>query len=69
MYLWQKKILIEADEDVFHAFLVKNASYDGNLEMPCIKAEDAVPQNVITFSKAVRSNCTSPADSVAAKCK
>ena len=23
--------------------------------MPCIKAEDAVPQNVITFSKAVRS--------------
>lgn len=42
-------------KDVFHAFLVKNASYDGNLEMPCIKAEDAVPQNVITFSKAVRS--------------
>lgn len=41
--------------DVFHAFLVKNASYDGNLEMPCIKAEDAVPKDVITFSKAVRS--------------
>lgn len=42
-------------KDVFHAFLVKNASYDGNLEMPCIKAEDAVPKDVITFSKAVRS--------------
>ena len=38
-------------KDVFHAFLVKNASYDGNLEMPCIKAEDAVPKDVITFKE------------------
>ncbi|MFQ7509451.1 MAG: DUF4417 domain-containing protein [Acutalibacteraceae bacterium] len=40
-------------KDVFRSFLVKNATYDGHLEMPCIKLENAVPQKLIVFSKAV----------------
>ena len=42
-------------KDVFRAFLVKNATYDGSLEMPCIKSIDAVPNKLIVFSKAIRS--------------
>lgn len=42
-------------KDVFHAFLVKNASYDGHLEIPCLKPEHQVPNKLISFSKAVRS--------------
>ena len=42
-------------KDVFHAFLVKNATYDGDLEMPCIKSVDKVPNKLIVFSKAIRS--------------
>mgnify|MGYP000529161396 FL=1 len=42
-------------KDVFHAFLVKDARYEGDLEMPCIESEDVVPNDVIKFSKAVRS--------------
>lgn len=42
-------------KDVFHAFLVKDARYEGDLEMPCIESEDVVPKDVIKFSKAVRS--------------
>lgn len=40
-------------KDVFRAFLVKNAAYDTNLEIPCIKPENCVPQRLIPFSKAV----------------
>jgi hypothetical protein len=46
--------------DVFHAFLVKNATYDTSLEIPCIKPENCIPQKLIPFSKAVKSmdyNC------------
>ena len=39
--------------DVFHAFLVKNAIYDGRIELPCIKTSDKLPNRVITFSKAM----------------
>ena len=42
-------------KDVFHAFLVTNATYDGDLEMPCIKSVDKVPNKLIVFSKAIRS--------------
>ena len=42
-------------KDVFRAFLVKNATYDGSLEMPCIKSIDAVPNKLIVFSKSIRS--------------
>jgi len=40
-------------KDVFHAFLVKNATFDSELEIPCIKAEDRLPVKLIPFSKAV----------------
>lgn len=40
-------------KDVFHAFLVKNAQFDTELEIPCIKPESSIPQKLIPFSKAV----------------
>lgn len=43
-------------KDVFHAFLVKNAVFDGELEIPCIQAEDKLPSRLIPFSKAVGGN-------------
>lgn len=42
--------------DVFHAFLVKNAHYAGREEIPCIKTSDLLPEKVISFSKALKSN-------------
>ncbi|MCD7727285.1 MAG: DUF4417 domain-containing protein [Ruminococcus sp.] len=45
-------------KDVFNAFLVKNATYDGNLEIPCIKPEYQIPNKLIAFSKALRSSDT-----------
>ena len=42
-------------KDVFHAFLVKNATYDSPLEIPCLKAEMQKPNKLIAFSKAIRS--------------
>ena len=40
-------------KDVFHAFLVKNATFESELEIPCIAAEDKLPGRLIPFSKAV----------------
>lgn len=42
-------------KDVFHAFLVKNANYETELEIPSIKSESSIPQKLIPFSKAVSS--------------
>ena len=42
-------------KDVFHAFLVKNATYEGSLEIRCLKKELQTPQKLITFSKAIHS--------------
>ncbi|MBR2896626.1 MAG: DUF4417 domain-containing protein [Oscillospiraceae bacterium] len=42
--------------DVFHAFLVENADFDGSLEFPVIKTSDALPNRVVTFSKAMSKN-------------
>ena len=39
--------------DVFHAFLVENADYDGYFELPVIRTSDQLPHKVITFSKAM----------------
>ena len=39
--------------DVFHAFLVENADYDGCYELPIIRTSDHLPDKVITFSKAM----------------
>lgn len=40
-------------KDVFRAFLVKNACYAGDLEIPCIKIENQLPTKLISFSKAL----------------
>ena len=39
--------------DVFRAFLVKNAHYEGDLEIPCINAEQTLPSGLVSFSKAI----------------
>ena len=39
--------------DVFHAFLVEDADYDGVLELPVIKTSDLIPEKIIAFSKAM----------------
>ena len=38
-------------KDVFNAFLVENAVYDGILEIPALKGEIYHPDGVIEFSK------------------
>lgn len=41
--------------DTFHAFLVQNATYDSELEIPCINPTADLPNRLIPFSKAVSS--------------
>ncbi|MCF0137036.1 MAG: DUF4417 domain-containing protein [Oscillospiraceae bacterium] len=40
-------------KDVFRAFLVKNAHFDSDLEIPCIVPESSLPERMIPFSKAI----------------
>ena len=40
-------------KDVFHSYMVKNASFDGELEIPAIVPESILPEKMIAFSKAV----------------
>ena len=42
-------------KDVFHAFLVKNADYEGYDEIPILKPTYILPNRIITFSEALRS--------------
>ncbi len=42
-------------KDVFRAFLVKNAQFASNLEIPCIAPETSLPERMIPFSKAISS--------------
>ena len=44
-------------KDVFRSFLVRNAEYDGKLELPVIKTSAQIPTKVITFSKAMSKSC------------
>ena len=41
--------------DVFHSFLVKNADYDGYLEIPKLDYTNEKPEKIIDFSKAISS--------------
>lgn len=43
-------------KDVFHAYFVEDAEYDGEWEMPFIEAETATPRRIISFSKAMRTD-------------
>lgn len=40
-------------KDVFHAFMVRNASYEGEHEIPRIEPEKAVPEKLVSFSKSI----------------
>lgn len=42
--------------DVFNAFLVENANYDGDDEFPCIQTSSFIPNRCIPFSKALKTN-------------
>lgn len=42
--------------DVFKSFLVQNASYAGNFEIPILQSTSSIPLKVIPFSKAISSN-------------
>ncbi len=42
--------------DVFHSYLVSDATYDGVLEIPVIKPIDHLPNRLISFSKAMNSD-------------
>lgn len=44
-----------AEKDVFNSFLVRNATYDGKDEIPCITTSNLIPEKVISFSKAISS--------------
>lgn len=41
-------------KDVFHAFLVETANYEGDDEFPCVRTSNLLPNRVITFSKALK---------------
>ena len=41
-------------KDVFNAFLVRDAEFDGILEIPCIKTGIFKPKKLISFSKCIR---------------
>ena len=43
-------------KDVFHAFLVKNATYSGAFEIPNVPPSQCIPDKLIPFSKCIRSN-------------
>lgn len=45
-------------KDVFHASMLTNARYDGQLEFPWIEPEQAIPNRLIPYSKAKYSNDT-----------
>lgn len=42
-------------KDIFHAFLVENANYDGEWEIPRLIRENKKPEKLLAFSKAKRS--------------
>ena len=43
--------------DVFNAFLVEEARYDGDLEYPVIECCNEIPNALVSFSKAVSNKC------------
>lgn len=42
--------------DVFHSFLVSDATYDGDIEIPILRPTDKLPNRLISFSKAMRTD-------------
>ncbi len=44
--------------DVFHSYLVENANYEGLFELPIIYTSNEIPNNVVSFSKAMSKTWT-----------
>ena len=44
--------------DVFKAFLVENADYDGKFELPVLRTSNFIPDKIITFSDAMAKRTT-----------
>ena len=44
--------------DVFRSFLVENADYDGDFELPKIKTSSLIPEKTAPFSKAISAKWT-----------
>lgn len=42
--------------DVFHAYFVEDAKYEGTLEIPYIERETDIPERLISFTEALRTN-------------
>ena len=40
-------------KDVFHAFMVQHAEFDGEMEIPCVKTTDMLPTRLVPFSHAI----------------
>ena len=47
---------VKKKTDVFRSFLVKNADYDGYIELQKIKTSDLLPEKIVMFSKAMSSS-------------
>lgn len=47
------KLQRKSCKDIFNAFLVKRATYDGLFEFPCIHPTYEIPNRMISFSKAI----------------
>ncbi len=43
--------------DVFHAFMVEGARFEGEFDMPCIDGTQEVPRGLVTFSEAMSAGC------------
>lgn len=45
--------------DVFHAFMVEGARFEGEFDMPCIESTESVPRGLVPFSEAMNEHCQS----------
>ena len=43
--------------DVFHAWMLKDATYTGALDMPILEPVNVIPERLITFSDAMKKSC------------
>lgn len=40
-------------KDVFHAYMVQHAKFDGEMEIPCVKTTEKLPTRLVSFSHAI----------------
>lgn len=56
MYTHNLSMPKKGKPDVFRSFLVKNATYEGEQEIPKIHTSNLIPEKVISFSKALHNS-------------